>query len=814
MGLTSMHRLLAGAAMLAIAMLAVFASGAMAESGGRPGTLDTSFGQDGQVTSALPPAFLYGTFTHLAEGPNGELVLALVRGGGDYINPTPGFSIERRRADGSLDPSFGGDGSVDLPEAVTALAVDPSARVVYALHDRVYRLNQDGSLDQSCAGEIPRAGNLNLERLVVAADGEIAAAGTTAEGGGKSVQPVYGTTLARLAPDGSPDRGFGRGGAISLPAPGGSRVGGLATLESGPILLLAGGVVRRFGAAGGLDRRYGEDGELGRGDRFAPRAMLAGPNGELVLAGATVPVGGEPPTDYLLRRYTPTGAPDSDFGKSGTATVDYAEYDESVELAAGPDGGIVLLGNSRSTEGLDPLDQTPVLLRFDAGGSRIPDFGAGGALAVESPRRSSDLEPEPPSARAMVLGASGRIALSGTNGDATLAVRSYGGGLEPAFGAGASAILEVGTRPSTTTAADLVAETDGRLFVPVFTSSFRHNPVAAMLPFEGDGTQLESVGGELHYLPLPLPGTGASFPGDTVADGPEKLVSLAQPPGSCCYLSRFDLDGRPDPSFGAGGKALLPREFDAVGLLVGRDHWLTVFGHTEGIGMTIVRVTPDGHRSPRFGRNGVAHVRFANFWASVHTGLRVPRGKLLLAGSGGGHQRLVALARLLPDGKLDRSFGRDGVVLRRVGIGSTAKAVARQGRGFLVAGVRHSRGYESHAFVMRLGPDGHLDRSFGRDGFVEAHDINRPLAIFPTSGGFTFVGVPPGRGVVLRGFDRRGEVDRGFGDGGTTVAGNRQGPFRFRPAAAVQLPDGRIVVAGSLGNSTLVGARVQLFRFR
>jgi uncharacterized delta-60 repeat protein len=811
---TGVNRLLAVAATLVAAMLSVAAVATAAGSEQRPGVLDTSFGRNGQITSTLPPAFLYGTFTHLAEGPSGELVASLAQSGGDFINPTARFAIERRRDDGSLDPSFGVGGSVVLPEEATALTVDASGRVLYALRDRVFRLGEDGSPDQSFAGTIPEAGDLYVERLAVMADGEIIAAGTYYEGGGKYVLPTVGTTLARLSPDGGPDLGFGRSGAISVPAPDVSHLGGLATLKSGSILLMSGGTVRRFTPEGALDQQFGTHGVLRRSRGFAPRAMLAGPDGELVLAGSVRTIGGEGHTDYVVRRYNAVGEVNRAFGDHGSATVDFADHDQAVELAGGPGGGIVLAGNSRTGKESAPRRQSPVLVRLEADGTLAPGFGRGGALAVEPPRRAFEPEPEPPSVAAMVVSPTGRIAIAGTNGDGTLAVRGYGGGVDPDFGAGASAILEVGTRPSTTTAADLVAEDDSELFVSAFTSSNRRNPAAAMIPFDVDGTQVANAGGKLHYLPLPLPGTGAGYPGNTVADGPQKLVTLARPPGSCCYLSRYDLRGRPDSGFGDDGRVLLPNEFDAAGVLVGHDHSLTVFGHTEGIGMTVVELTPDGHRNYRFGRNGIAHVSFASFGTDIYAALRLPSGKLLLAGTGGQRSERIALVRLQPDGGLDPGFGRDGVVLLRIGAASSARAVARQGRDFVITGVRHSRGYEAHAFVARLGADGRLDRSFGRHGYVEVRDVRRPLAIFPTRRGLTLVGDPEGSGVILRGFDRQGRVDRRFGRHGATFVGKSSTPFRLHPVSAVRQRDGRIVVAGNLGNSTLIGARIQLLRFR
>lgn len=90
-----------------------------------------------------------------------------------------------------------------------------------------------------------------------------------------------------------------------------------------------------------------------------------------------------------------------------------------------------------------------------------------------------------------------------------------------------------------------------------------------------------------------------------------------------------------------------------------------------------------------------------------------PDGRIVAVGSSGAPNQDVAVVRLGPDGQLDPSFGGDGIVA--IDFGSTAEeghAVALQPDGKLV--VAGSAG--SDMAVARLLPDGSLDPSFDLDG--------------------------------------------------------------------------------------------------
>ena len=97
-----------------------------------------------------------------------------------------------------------------------------------------------------------------------------------------------------------------------------------------------------------------------------------------------------------------------------------------------------------------------------------------------------------------------------------------------------------------------------------------------------------------------------------------------------------------------------------------------------------------------------------------------PDGKIVVAGGSGhaglsGGDEFGAVARYLPNGRLDRSFGGDGIVLVREQAPFTAVALQPDGRIVLTSPPERKGGG-----VVRLFPDGYLDFSFGEKGILYA----------------------------------------------------------------------------------------------
>ncbi|MGH9286133.1 MAG: delta-60 repeat domain-containing protein, partial [Acidimicrobiales bacterium] len=183
-----------------------------------------------------------------------------------------------------------------------------------------------------------------------------------------------------------------------------------------------------------------------------------------------------------------------------------------------------------------------------------------------------------------------------------------------------------------------------------------------------------------------------------------------------------------------------------------------------------------------------------------------PDGRIVVAGTipGAGGTDFV-VARYLPDGGLDPSFGSGGGVVTPVGPGvDEANAIALQPDGrIVVAGRAVISANESDFAVVRYLPDGLLDPAFGSGGKVVT-DVS-PSADEGTAGdgGRAVVVQPDGRIVVggtsfedfgLVRYLANGSLDTTFGTGGRVVTDLSPAD---RLSALALRPDGRIVAGGS-----------------
>jgi uncharacterized delta-60 repeat protein len=183
------------------------------------GLLDASFDGDGWVTAGFSQEEDYAT--SLLVQPDGRILVGgVARPGGSWY-----YALARYNMDGSLDPSFDGDGTRIVTEMQCGyvhshtLALQPDGKMIVVCNSAdtsdfiLARINPDGSLDAGF-GEagLVRTDWGGLESptcLALQPDGKIIAAGfVTAHGSG------YSFILARYHPDGSLDESFGYYGQV------------------------------------------------------------------------------------------------------------------------------------------------------------------------------------------------------------------------------------------------------------------------------------------------------------------------------------------------------------------------------------------------------------------------------------------------------------------------------------------------------------------------------------------------------------------------------------------------------------------------
>jgi uncharacterized delta-60 repeat protein len=243
---------------------------------------------------------------------------------------------------------------------------------------------------------------------------------------------------------------------------------------------------------------------------------------------------------------------------------------------------------------------------------------------------------------------------------------------------------------------------------------------------------------------------------------------------------------------GNGGPPTDPRDeatavaVDGGGILVATHGAVWAFA--------IRRYTADGTLDTTFGTNGPEGLStpFAGVGGQVRAMAIQPDGRIVVGGFAGGG---FALARLMPDGSLDASFGSGGQVLSDFfpGASELAYGMALQVDGRIVLAGQADGGAGVVVTLARYNSDGSLDTTFGAGGLV--------LSGFP--GAANAVAVQPDGRIVVAGlsflvtrFDADGSLDAGFGSGGR-VAVPFGGPGESEANAILVQPDGRIVVGGA-----------------
>ena len=163
------------------------------------------------------------------------------------------------------------------------------------------------------------------------------------------------------------------------------------------------------------------------------------------------------------------------------------------------------------------------------------------------------------------------------------------------------------------------------------------------------------------------------------------------------------------------------------------------------------------------------------------------------------------MVRVLPDGRLDATFGTGGTVTIAGGVLSGISLVLQPDGKLVVAGTSDpapANNFTPTAFLVRYHTDGRVDTSFGTGGTATTAGVatsGTSLVLQPdgklvVAGTHVHTPFPPLSDMLLSRFQPDGRLDGTFGAGGTasmTVTGTNA------VSALLQQPDGRLVTAGT-----------------
>lgn len=269
-------------------------------------------------------------------------------------------------------------------------------------------------------------------------------------------------------------------------------------------------------------------------------------------------------------------------------------------------------------------------------------------------------------------------------------------------------------------------------------------------------------------------GTGTADPRDVLVGGRGTifLAGSGKSRGSDSYgaaLASLRPDGRPNRRLADDGLAM-PEELERVtplDMAFGPGGRIVVVGQLGGIpaaNTVVARFRPGGSLDDSFAGDGVKvfDVTKNQLGRSVAVD---GKGRIVIGSPGGApyrHEHYIV--RLLPNGRFDRSFGGNGrLEIDAVKGYEDTRDVAIDGRNrILIAGDGSARG----GTVVRLLPRGRIDRTFGRRGVADMAWFGPSALAVDDSGRVFAVGSDAYAGGEVASLGRNGRsIDHAFVSG-------------------------------------------------
>ncbi|MBV9960386.1 MAG: FG-GAP repeat protein [Acidobacteria bacterium] len=416
----------------------------------------------------------------------------------------------------------------------------------------------------------------------------------------------------------------------------------LMTILAGA-LLLAGAIAAL--AVGNLDRTFGSNGKtvtpIGTSaDRG--HAVALQPDGKAIVAGASVASGNFFHTS--LTRYNANGTLDETFGTGGKVIINIStQNDVAYDVALQSDGKILVAGYTTVNNQTDF-----VVTRLNADGTVDTTFGTNGS-AITSVSATSDVAS---GVTIQTINGEERIVVGGTTGSgaADFAVLRYtpAGVLDATFGTNGITVTSLGS--STDLADDVGIDPVSNKIVQVGYSRFdagggSFNDDIAVVRYNTNGT-LDTTFGTTGIVKTNISASDAARAvAFQVFNGQSKIIA-----GGFSYRASH-------PDF------------------------------------TLVRYNENGAVDTTFGTNGRVQTAFGTDEEQIHDLAVMSDNKIVAAGfarmGATGANSDFALARYLPNGALDTSFGSCGKIVTALATGNGSDllyGVAVQPDGKVIAG--------------------------------------------------------------------------------------------------------------------------------
>lgn len=285
-------------------------------------------------------------------------------------------------------------------------------------------------------------------------------------------------------------------------------------------------------------------------------------------------------------------------------------------------------------------------------------------------------------------------------------------------------------------------------------------------------------------------------------------------------MARYNRDGTLDATFSNDGKRvthLSDFHDNASDVVVQKDGKIVVAGLAAlevdpfGDQFAVVRYRRGGGLDKTFGDEGVRRIDFGGNFDQARGIVLQPDGKILVTGRGQGKvdETDFAVARLRTNGKLDKTFSKDGRQTADSGLlgADVPDSVAVQEGKVIVSGTVHANpgdDTDEDFAAVRFKTAGALDKDFGDDGWalasITVNDSHEDMVIQPDNK-IIMVGSDDFFGddfAAIR-LKENGGLDPTWGTGGIVTTALTGGGTAMGAAIG---PDEKLVVAGNSYNGS------------
>jgi uncharacterized delta-60 repeat protein len=372
------------------------------------------------------------------------------------------------------------------------------------------------------------------------------------------------------------------------------------------------------------------------------------------------------------------GQLDPSFGAGGTAVTEFpSSYSGARALAIQADGRIVAAGFAHTN---DSIISDFALTRYETSGALDPTFGTDGRVRTDFGDRFDE-------ALAVAVQADGRIVVAGSSSDASgsdMAVARYNsdGTLDTSFDGDGTALVDFGSEAS---ARAVALQPDGKIVLA--------------------GWGLQPIGGGCCVSDFALARLTSAGALDSSFDGDGRVVTDFLPGADNGHNAAQAVLVRADGRIVAAGSGV------AGGI---------------SVDFAVARYLADGSLDPTFSNDGLVTTDLVGYFDEIRDLAVDTSGRLVAGGQScefpGNSDEVCdfGLARYTSSGNLDRRFGRQGRIRTDLGgdVGEGIRGVVVQADGRIVAAGDTSGPGGPDVGLTRYRSDGRLDRSFGVNGLV------------------------------------------------------------------------------------------------